>query len=206
VTKAIADGLLHRAFSVFLFNSEGKLLIQQRAGCKITFPLMWANTCCSHPLYVADELVEEAALGVRKAASRKVAHELGITELYPEDLTFLTKIHYEAAQDANWGEHEIDWLLFAKKDVALNLNDNEVESVRWVTPEELTQMFADCAAGKLYLAPWFQLIAEKYLLKWWPRVDEIIAHGGLPDDLKEGLVPVNRLGTPGNARTAASFL
>jgi isopentenyl-diphosphate delta-isomerase len=44
-------GLLHRAFSVFLFNSENKLLLQQRAASKITFPKVWTNTCCSHPLY-----------------------------------------------------------------------------------------------------------------------------------------------------------
>lgn len=166
---------------------------------------MWANTCCSHPLYIESELIEENALGVRNAAIRKVEHELGITGLTVDDLTFLTKIHYEAAHDENWAEHEIDWLLFAKKDVAVHNNANEVENSRWVTADELKQMFVDCAEGKIYLAPWFQLIAEKYLLKWWPRVDEIIANKGLPADLKEGLVPVNRLGTPGNARTAASF-
>lgn len=59
----IDTGLLHRAFSVFLFNSENKLLLQQRATEKITFPDMWTNTCCSHPLNTASELIEEDQLG-----------------------------------------------------------------------------------------------------------------------------------------------
>lgn len=59
----IETGLLHRAFSVFLFNSEKKLLLQQRATEKITFPDMWTNTCCSHPLNTPSELIEENQLG-----------------------------------------------------------------------------------------------------------------------------------------------
>jgi isopentenyl-diphosphate delta-isomerase len=59
----INEGLLHRAFSVFLFNDEGKLLLQQRADEKITFPGYLTNTCCSHPLAVPDELEEEEQIG-----------------------------------------------------------------------------------------------------------------------------------------------
>jgi isopentenyl-diphosphate delta-isomerase len=77
----INKGLLHRAFSVFLFNSENKLLLQQRADEKITFPDMWTNTCCSHPLAVPGELgyeLEDSIAGVKQAAQRKLEHELGI--------------------------------------------------------------------------------------------------------------------------------
>jgi isopentenyl-diphosphate delta-isomerase len=56
----------------------GELLLQQRSAEKITFPLRWTNTCCSHPLYKADEMEEKDALGVRRAAQRKLQHELGI--------------------------------------------------------------------------------------------------------------------------------
>lgn len=60
----IKQGLLHRAFSVFLFRpSDGKLLLQKRADEKITFPSMWTNTCCSHPLYIKSELVDENQQG-----------------------------------------------------------------------------------------------------------------------------------------------
>ena len=71
MAENIKKGLLHRAFSVFLFNSEGKLLLQQRAAAKITFPLCWTNTCCSHPLHVASELESAAQLGAWRAAFRQ---------------------------------------------------------------------------------------------------------------------------------------
>nr|CAG8619033.1 1077_t:CDS:2 [Entrophospora candida] len=76
--KNIKEGLLHRAFSVFLFNSEDKLLLQQRSSDKITFPNNWTNTCCSHPLNTKLELEEENQIGVLRAAQRKLEHELGI--------------------------------------------------------------------------------------------------------------------------------
>lgn len=61
---SINDGLLHRAFSVFLFRpSDGRLLLQKRASEKITFPDQWTNTCCSHPLYIKSEIVEEGQAG-----------------------------------------------------------------------------------------------------------------------------------------------
>ena len=80
LNEQILAGKLHRAFSVFLFNSKGELLVQQRASAKITFPECFTNTCCSHPLYRQQELDEEGALGVRRAARRKLEHELGIPQ------------------------------------------------------------------------------------------------------------------------------
>ena len=204
-TKAIAEGMLHRAFSVMLFNSEGQLLLQQRAGDKITFPYMFANTCCSHPLYVEEELIEENAMGVKNAAVRKLENELGITELSVDDLVFTTKIQYEAAQDAEWAEHEVDWLLIAKKDVEIVPNPSEVNSVRYVSKEDLQHMFKEMEEGKIFIAPWFQLICETFLFKWWDRIDEILANKGLPADLKEGLPAVTYLGTPVTCLPAKKF-
>lgn len=107
----INKGLLHRAFSVFLFNDKNELLLQQRASEKITFPDMWTNTCCSHPLHMASETgsnLPDAIRGVKNAARRKLDHELGIKqEQVPfEDFHFLTRIHYKAPSDGQWGEHE----------------------------------------------------------------------------------------------------
>lgn len=107
----IDKGLLHRAFSVFLFNSKKELLLQQRATEKITFPDMWTNTCCSHPLGVPGETgstLDTAVMGVKRAAQRKLNHELGIkAEQVPLDnFHFLTRIHYKAPSDGKWGEHE----------------------------------------------------------------------------------------------------
>lgn len=106
----INKGLLHRAFSAFVFRpSDGKLLLQQRASEKITFPDMWTNTCCSHPLDDFEkEKIEKDQLGVRVAASRKLEHELGIpTSQTPVDeFQYLTRIHYLAPSNGLWGEHE----------------------------------------------------------------------------------------------------
>lgn len=107
----IDQGLLHRAFSVFLFDHDNKLLLQQRATEKITFPDMWTNTCCSHPLGIPGETgttLTESIAGVKRAAQRKLDHELGIkAEQVPiEEFKFLTRIHYKAPSDGKWGEHE----------------------------------------------------------------------------------------------------
>lgn len=107
----IGRGLLHRAFSVFLFDSNNRLLLQQRASEKITFPNQWTNTCCSHPLGIPGETgaeLDAAVLGVKRAAQRKLNHELGIKpEQIPlEKFEFFTRILYKAPSDGKWGEHE----------------------------------------------------------------------------------------------------
>lgn len=76
----IEAGMLHRAFSVFLFNSKSELLLQKRSSAKITFPNCWTNTCCSHPLHCAEELDEKDHVGVKRAVRRKLNHELGIPQ------------------------------------------------------------------------------------------------------------------------------
>jgi isopentenyl-diphosphate delta-isomerase len=178
-------GLLHRAFSVFLFNSEGKLLLQQRADDKITFPSVWTNTCCSHPLYGYNpqEADSEAAVstgtvdGVKAAAIRKLEHELGIpTEtIEPNRFKFLTRLHYWAAdvvthgKKSPWGEHEIDYILFVKANVQLKPNPEEVKDVKYVTLSELKAMMQP-DSGLLW-SPWFRIIAEQFLVHWWANLD-----------------------------------
>ena len=76
----IEAGMLHRAFSVFLFNNKSELLLQKRSDAKITFPNCWTNTCCSHPLHCAEELEERDHMGVKRAVRRKLNHELGISQ------------------------------------------------------------------------------------------------------------------------------
>lgn len=187
----INNGLLHRAFSCFLFDPKHKkLLLQQRATEKITFPDMWTNTCCSHPLAHPAEagkgdLVSNVE-GAKRAAIRKLDHELGIkSEQVPfSDFDFLTRIHYLAPSDGKWGEHEIDYILFIEADVTLDINKNEVRDTRWVSADELRQMFKDVESqsGKdkdLKYTPWFRLICESFLFKWWDALEE----GSLKDHI-----------------------
>lgn len=182
-------GLLHRAFSVFLFNSEGKLLLQQRATDKITFPGVWTNTCCSHPLYGQqpneldpDEAIADASVpGAKAAAVRKLQHELGISpqQLPADRFKFLTRLHYCAADtdthgpDAEWGEHEIDYILLAQADVDLQPNPEEVAAVKHVDLQELQAMM-DPASG-LKWSPWFRIIAQHFLPTWWAELQTTLS-------------------------------
>ena len=139
------SGSLHRAFSVLLFNSDGQLLLQQRAHDKITFPSVWANSCCSHPLASAEEMEEDNALGVKVAAIRKLDQELGISpdSIDINDFHFITKMRYSARMNADWIEREIDHILMIQADVELDPNPNEVSAVKWVSSEELDAMLVD---------------------------------------------------------------
>ncbi|KAL4813424.1 NUDIX hydrolase domain-like protein [Aspergillus spinulosporus] len=168
----IDRGLLHRAFSVFLFDSQNRLLLQQRASEKITFPDMWTNTCCSHPLGIPGETgsqLDAAILGVKRAAQRKLNHELGIKpEQVPiEKFEFFTRIHYKAPSDGKWGEHEIDYILFIQADVDLEPNLNEVRDTRYVSADELKEMFKQT---DLKFTPWFKLICDSMLFEWWSHL------------------------------------
>ena len=191
----INKGLLHRAFSAFVFHpTSGKLLLQQRATEKITFPDMWTNTCCSHPLDdFEEEKVEEEQHGVKVAARRKLDHELGIPQNQTpiDEMQYLTRIHYLAPSDGLWGEHEgevvsswfrywcltcgfplVDYILFICADVTVNPNPNEIRDHRYVSKQELIEMFE--APGNLF-TPWFKLIARDFLFGWW---DELLVRRG----------------------------
>ncbi|XP_052203739.1 isopentenyl-diphosphate Delta-isomerase I [Diospyros lotus] len=174
--KIESENLLHRAFSVFLFNSKYELLLQQRSATKVTFPLVWTNTCCSHPLYRESELIEDNYLGVRNAAQRKLLDELGIpAEDVPVDQFFpLGRMLYKAASDGKWGEHELDYLLFIVRDVNVNPNPDEVADIKYVNREQLKELLqkADAGEGGLKLSPWFRLVVDNFLFKWWDHVEK----------------------------------
>ncbi|KAK3733764.1 hypothetical protein RRG08_026876 [Elysia crispata] len=174
----INKGMLHRAFSVFLFNSRGDLLLQQRASEKITFPDHFTNTCCSHPLNCEAELEEEGAIGVKRAAQRKLEHELGIAskQVPLEDFHYLTRILYKAENvpnDGKWGEHEIDYILFIQKDVTVKANPNEVKSYRYVSQKELKDLIDSSDEDGMLLTPWFKLICNNFLFKWWNKLNDV---------------------------------
>ena len=182
----LGEGRLHRAFSVLLFDSEGRLLIQKRAGSKITFPGVWANTCCSHPLYTPEEL--EDGVGVKRAAIRKLGQELGISSEHVsvDDFQLISRLHYQARADERWVEHEIDHVLVLRADVDIEVNPNEIEEIRWVTADELADMIAGTPDNDTLIAPWFIEIADRFLPYCWDDQDDladdgIIHHVGLLD-------------------------
>ena len=178
-------GSLHRAFSVLLFDKNKRLLLQQRAHDKITFPSVWANSCCSHPLASAGEMDEENAMGVKLAAVRKLEQELGIepSSVLIEDFHFITKMKYTARMNAEWIEREIDHILMIQADVEVRPNPNEVASIRWVDEHELEQMLVDQDSDDI-VAPWFRCIAAQVMNEdWWKAIGDADACASLCDDL-----------------------
>mmetsp|Transcript_13728 Transcript_13728/g.38654 ORF Transcript_13728/g.38654 Transcript_13728/m.38654 type:complete len:324 (+) Transcript_13728:137-1108(+) len=182
-------GILHRAFSLFCFNDDGKLLLTQRASDKITFPGVWTNTACSHPLMqmpasevdVWPDAFPEMP-GIKRAAARKAKHELGldIQPLLP-GVQFVSRFHYWASDvqthgpDAPWGEHEVDYILFLKapvKEFVLDVNPEEVTAVKYVSISELKDMLYN--RSDLTWSPWFVGIMERGGFDWWEDLENTL--------------------------------
>ena len=162
-------GTYHRAFSVLLFDSSGRLLLQRRASHKITFPDVWANSCCSHPLHSDEELEMKNNLGVKRAAIRKLEQELGISpsQVPLDKFDFVTKMRYQARQDDDWIEREVDHCLVIHADVDVNPNPNEVSEIKWVSQAELEEMLLAEDPDNV-IAPWFRCIAARIMNDdWW---------------------------------------
>ena len=137
---------LHRAFSLLLFNSKNELLLQQRAFSKITFPGRWTNTCCSHNAHVAHELeAEPHFIGMRRAATRRTDFELGVKDLLPEDMRVVSRILYYAESCDRFAEHELDYILFARKDIdqGFTPNKDEIEEIAWVKYHDFEDFLAE---------------------------------------------------------------
>ncbi len=189
-------GSYHRAFSVLLFDSQNRLLLQRRASDKVTFPNVWANSCCSHPLHSEMEMDEQEAIGVKRAAVRKLEQELGIApEQVPLDqFHFITKMRYCARMNETWTEREIDHILVIKADVDLAPNPNEISEVMWVSEAELEAMLIDESAEAGVIAPWFRCIAASVMNEdWWQAVGNPEALSALVDEKIQDMGDVSHM-------------
>lgn len=135
------DGLLHRAFSLFVFGRDGRLLLQQRSASKRLWPLYWSNSCCSHPR--AGETMEAAT-------TRRLKEELGIRS----ELEFVYKFRYHASYGRLGAEHELCWVYVGRSEDAVIANRNEIAATRFLTAEELRRELV--ALPERY-TPWFKL-------------------------------------------------
>jgi isopentenyl-diphosphate delta-isomerase len=129
--EAHEKGLLHRAISILLYNSDGEMLIQQRAKTKYHWPLIWSNAVCSHPRENED---------FQDAAQRRLKEELNITCSLKEVYRFIYK-----AKDEQTGliEHEYDVVYEGQFDGEISFNPNEIESIRWIALDSLSQDIED---------------------------------------------------------------
>ena len=172
------EGILHRAFSVLIFDSEGRLLVQQRSSDKITFPAVWANSCCSHPLDIDGENSDPIE-GVKEAARRKLDQELGIPRTITDDWKFhhIGRFEYKCRWDSDWVEHEIDHVLIVEADCEVDFNRNEIQSVDWLDNDSLIRMMERKGRWKSQLiAPWFEAIFNNFLESGDFTIDAIISN------------------------------
>ena len=144
--EAHEKAVLHRAFSVFIFNSDGDLMLQQRAAHKYHSPLLWTNTCCSHQRDGESNI---------EAGKRRLLEEMGFSTELNEVFSFI----YKAPFDNGLTEHELDHILVGHYDGAPHINPDEVAGWKWISMEDLKK---DIDQNPDLYTVWFKIIFEKY--------------------------------------------
>lgn len=144
--QAHENALLHRAFSVFLFNDKGEMLLQQRAAGKYHSPLQWTNACCSHPRENESYL---------DAAKRRLKEELGISAELTERFNFL----YKADVGQGLWEHELDYVFTGEYNGDFTLNPEEVADIKYISINELKREIEEFPER---YTEWFKIIWDEY--------------------------------------------
>lgn len=145
--EAHQRGVLHRAFSVFLLNSENQIMLQQRAWSKYHSPGLWTNTCCSHPRQYET---------VIDAAQRRLQEEMGILH---NELRQVFDFVYKADVGQGLIEHELDHVLIGHYDGVPRLNPDEVAEWKWI---EIPTLVHDMKAHPEMYTKWFQIIFDQF--------------------------------------------
>ena len=141
-------GVLHRAFSLLIFNDAGELLLQQRSAGKRLWPLFWSNSCCSHP---------RQAETMDRAIHRRLYEELGLRC----PLQFLFKFQYQAQFDAAGAEQELCSVFVGRTSDPVRVDPSEIVAWRWISSEALQ---AELAGGEaVRFTPWFVMEWERIL-------------------------------------------
>jgi isopentenyl-diphosphate delta-isomerase len=147
--EAHEKAVLHRAFSVFIFNDKGELMLQQRAAHKYHSPLLWTNTCCSHQRDGESNI---------EAGKRRLIEEMGFKTNLKEIFSFV----YKAPFDNGLTEHELDHVMIGNFNGTPKINPDEVASYKWMTLEAVKKDIE--LQPKLYTA-WFKIIFKESYLK-----------------------------------------
>ncbi len=142
--EAHQKGLLHRAFSILLFNNKNELLIQQRAKHKYHSPGLWTNTCCSHPLPNED---------THKAALRRLKEEMGITA----EIELSYKFTYKTVFNNGLTEHEIDHIFIGQFSGQPQINKDEVKAYSYVSISDIKKGIRENPEN---YTSWFKLIIK----------------------------------------------
>ena len=145
--EAHQKGILHRAFSVFIFNSKGEMLLQKRAKEKYHSGGLWTNACCSHP-YPGEE--------IHAAAKRRLMEEIGIDCHIESAFSFI----YKVALDKGMTEHELDHVFIGTTDNLPRINNSEAEDYKYVTINELEVLIKNNPGD---FTEWFKIALNQTL-------------------------------------------
>ncbi|HET8886280.1 MAG TPA: isopentenyl-diphosphate Delta-isomerase [Salinimicrobium sp.] len=144
--EAHEKALLHRAFSVFVFNDDNELLLQKRAASKYHSPGLWTNTCCSHQRDGESNI---------EAGVRRLQEEMGFSTDLQDTISFI----YKAPFDNGLTEHEFDHILVGKYNLEPQINPEEVSEWKWMNLEAVRK---DILENPENYTQWFIIIFEKY--------------------------------------------
>lgn len=144
--EAHEKAVLHRAFSVFIMNAKGQIMLQQRAAHKYHSPLLWTNTCCSHQRDGESNI---------EAGKRRLMEEMGFVADLKEVFSFI----YKAPFDNGLTEHELDHVMVGRFDQDPTINPEEVADWKWMLPEDVNQ---DIKTNPQAYTAWFKIIFEKF--------------------------------------------
>ncbi|CAI8378607.1 MAG: Isopentenyl-diphosphate Delta-isomerase [Flavobacterium sp. SCGC AAA160-P02] len=147
--EAHEKAVLHRAFSIFIFNDKGELMLQQRAAHKYHSPLLWTNTCCSHQRDGESNI---------EAGMRRLYEEMGFSTRLKEVFSFI----YKAAFDNGLTEHELDHVMLGNFDGEPTINLDEVASYKWMSLEAIQK---DLESNPELYTAWFKIIFKESYLK-----------------------------------------
>jgi isopentenyl-diphosphate delta-isomerase len=144
--EAHEKALLHRAFSVFVFNDKNELMLQQRASHKYHSPELWTNTCCSHQRNGESNI---------EAGKRRLQEEMGFFTALEESISFI----YKAPFDNGLTEHEYDHILIGKYNKEPKINNDEVSNWKWMSLDDVK---ADIKRHPKIYTEWFKIIFDKF--------------------------------------------
>lgn len=152
--EAHRKGLLHRAFSICLFNDDGEMLIQKRSNLKYHSPGLWTNACCSHP---------RSGETVMEAANRRLKEELGIQANLEKAFSFI----YKTRLDHDMIEHEYDHVLLGRFNGTPKVNPEEVASWKYMKIEAILN---EMKLQPALWTEWFKIIMPKISLYYLPII------------------------------------